>query len=309
MAYKQVQGNYVKFLRGTPAAWQSIETKDSDTLYFIAEDGANRGELYLGNKLISSGVSNSISLTDLRDVLYSANISDNSILIYDANDEMWEPTSLETVLSQIVQVMTGATAQDNGLSGLVPRPLAGQQGLFLKGDGTWADPTASLRQTVENTFSDLYGSDQTGQSIRDIASSLIDDLVGNAPASLDTLEELATWVNNHEQVLDITQAAQDIEQLTQSMFGTLANPAETDAQLVQMVQQDGVIRILTDLNTIVLGDGNTIGLQSKVNTLENQVSDNTAAIASLNASMTSITTRVTNVEGRLRWTDVVEDNE
>lgn len=315
MAYRQVQGNYVKFLRGTPAAWQSIETKDADTLYFISEDLATRGELYLGNKLISSGITNSFSLSDLQDVLYTANIPDNAILIYNENDELWEPTSLETVLAQIVQVMTGATSEDDGLAGLVPQPLAGQQGLYLQGNGTWSDPTATLRSSIDNRFSDLYGQDQAGQSIRDIASSLIDDLVGNAPASLDTLEELADWISDHEEILDITQAAVDIENLTNSMFGTLANPSETDADLVQMVQQDGVIRILTNLNTIILGNNETLGLQARVNSLENQVSDNTAAISQLNSDMTAANTRMTTIESnlttienRLRWTDVVSDN-
>lgn len=37
--------------------------------------------------------------------------------------------------------MTGATASAAGKSGLVPAPAAGNQGKFLKGDGTWATPT------------------------------------------------------------------------------------------------------------------------------------------------------------------------
>lgn len=32
----------------------------------------------------------------------------------------------------------GATASADGASGLVPKPLAGDQDKFLKGDGTWA---------------------------------------------------------------------------------------------------------------------------------------------------------------------------
>lgn len=34
-------------------------------------------------------------------------------------------------------VMTGATAQADGISGLTPKPLAGDQGKVLYGDGTW----------------------------------------------------------------------------------------------------------------------------------------------------------------------------
>ena len=39
--------------------------------------------------------------------------------------------------------MTGATADTDGASGLVPAPKAGEQEKFLRGDGTWADVIAS----------------------------------------------------------------------------------------------------------------------------------------------------------------------
>lgn len=40
-------------------------------------------------------------------------------------------------------IMTGATASANGKYGLVPSPTAGRQNYFLRGDGTWADPSTS----------------------------------------------------------------------------------------------------------------------------------------------------------------------
>lgn len=50
--------NYVKFRRGTPAAFQVLlkENKtELDTLYFIYEEDEAVGELYLGSKLIAGG--------------------------------------------------------------------------------------------------------------------------------------------------------------------------------------------------------------------------------------------------------------
>lgn len=311
MAYRNVPGGYVKFLRGTPEAWDSISLKNEDTLYFIAEQGATRGSLYLGNKLISGGGTNNVvSLQDLEDVLIGANIPSNAVLIYDSENDIWEPVALETALAEIIGPMTGATAEDDGLAGLVPQPLAGEQNLFLRGDATWANPTSAVENSLSNLISDLYGNDVEGSSIRSIVNDAIDDLVGNAPASLDTLEELANWVTNHEEVIDITQAAVDIENLTDAMFGTLANPTETDAQLVQMVQQDGVIRILSNLQTIIGADEYS-GLQGALGTLEGRVSDNESAITNLNSSLASLANRVTTVEGdltevqeALRWVDV-----
>jgi hypothetical protein len=46
--------NYVKFMRGTIAAYNKLETKEANTLYFLyANSPDEEGYLYLGNKLIS----------------------------------------------------------------------------------------------------------------------------------------------------------------------------------------------------------------------------------------------------------------
>lgn len=49
-------------------------------------------------------------------------------------------SGINTNTNTTYSVMTGATAEAPGKSGLVPVPNAGQQNYFLKGDGTWAIP-------------------------------------------------------------------------------------------------------------------------------------------------------------------------
>jgi hypothetical protein len=49
--------NYVRFLRGTPTAFANLAHKELDTLYFISEADAKVGQLWLGDKLITSSVS------------------------------------------------------------------------------------------------------------------------------------------------------------------------------------------------------------------------------------------------------------
>ena len=49
-----------------------------------------------------------------------------------------------------VDEMTGATADKDGTSGTVPAPLAGQEGLFLRGDGTWAEAKQDLSAYYNN---------------------------------------------------------------------------------------------------------------------------------------------------------------
>lgn len=130
--------NYVKFLRGTPSAYASLETKDSDTLYFITATDASVGKLYLGDVLVAGNVTpDGTSIIDTLGELTDVNLSglkDGQLLGY--NGTNWVPMSPETAFS--VSVMSGATALENGESGLVPAPKAGDQDKFLKGDGTWA---------------------------------------------------------------------------------------------------------------------------------------------------------------------------
>lgn len=79
--------SYVKFMRGTQALYNSLPTKDSDTLYFIYEAASSEtGKLYLGNKLISGSSSNvggTISISDVEDIVLDAGLADGDILIYD----------------------------------------------------------------------------------------------------------------------------------------------------------------------------------------------------------------------------------
>lgn len=48
-------------------------------------------------------------------------------------------------------VMKGATASADGASGLVPAPTKGNEGKYLKGDGTWGTPAKTI---VDDTLSD-----------------------------------------------------------------------------------------------------------------------------------------------------------
>lgn len=50
-------------------------------------------------------------------------------------------TAVLEALGEINEAMTGATANAAGTKGMVPAPAAGKQGAFLRGDGTWAQPS------------------------------------------------------------------------------------------------------------------------------------------------------------------------
>ena len=77
--------NYVKFMRGTQALYDNLATKDQDTLYFVyADASAEKGKLYLGNKLISgsSSIDGEVSISDIADIVIGENLSDGDVLVY-----------------------------------------------------------------------------------------------------------------------------------------------------------------------------------------------------------------------------------
>lgn len=199
-SYTTIPGNYVKFLRGTPTAWAKIPEadKDKDTLYFISETNGRTGQLYLGPKLIIDEISNINNIGDLQDVLISEDITANNILIYDDKQQKWINKPIFEVLSQIVTIMVGAKDDSNGLSGLVPPPKAGDNKLYLRGDATWANPTAA----VELVLDTLVGQD-TGKSIREISKEEVLKVVDGASEKFDTLKEIETWIENNHNASDI----------------------------------------------------------------------------------------------------------
>lgn len=149
--------NYVKFLRGTIDAYKRLPHKDSDALYFVTENkDSEYGKLYLGDKLIGIDVidtTGGISLKDIKDIVLGENISQDDLLVYDAETKTWSPKPIEQAIQEAdlnLLEMVGATADQDGNKGLVPVPKAGMQNLFLRGDATWADPTASLTTVVNN---------------------------------------------------------------------------------------------------------------------------------------------------------------
>lgn len=102
--------------------------------------------------------------------------------ITDFNDTL--NAELEAFEESFNKPMTGATSSAPGVSGMVPRPLAGDQFKFLRGDGTWEIPDAKTSLTdlgITATAPELsYSSGLTGNiqiQINDIHDAL--DLKAN----------------------------------------------------------------------------------------------------------------------------------
>lgn len=145
--------NYVKFLRGTTSAYNALATKNADTLYFISEVDQKVGKLYLGDILIAGnvtpdGTSVIDSLGELADVNLKNGLADKDFLGYDAETGKWIPMSIDEVFS--TPVFTGPTENADGVEGLVPAPKIGDEGKFLRADGTWATIETSSKTQIFN---------------------------------------------------------------------------------------------------------------------------------------------------------------
>lgn len=307
MAYDVRLGNYVKFLRGTPTAWDSIESKNEDTLYFIAEQNATSGKLYLGNKLIADGETAKIdTLRELTDVVLSAGVPNGAVLAYDATEGVWKETVLESLLSEIIGLMVGASAEEDGAAGLVPQPLAGQQSLFLRGDGQWADPTETLQGVVssldqlvkdnqkahEADMNTLMGGRSELISVDDIVNEHIEELVGAAPETFDTLEELAKWIADHEEAIDIADTLTKLAKVETSLY-------DPDTGLVKRVGNIELALNGDDTTTGLIAQ--TANLVAKMYVVENDILD-------LQDLTSEHTANIEDIYNILKWQIMYETN-
>ena len=295
MAYATRLGNYVKFIRGTPKDWAALTKaeKDLDTLYFISEPEGEEGKLYLGPKLIAGGGSGASvgSLKDLQDILLSENIEANSFLVYDSESKKWINKAASQVLASIATLMKGATADKDGKAGLVPVPTRGQQNLFLRGDATWADPTAELQATVAV----LIGSD-ADKSIREIARDELKTVVGTADEAFDTLGEIEEWIKNHEDATDILKLANKVTNLENVVSKGILGEDGVTIETPSLVKQVGDLKnSFKELNTTV---------NDPTSGLVHVTSDLKAKLETLTETVTEHTKEINEIQSKLRWQDL-----
>lgn len=105
-----ILSKYVKFVRGTSAAFANlpIAQRANDTLYFIADEDAVIGELWLGNTLIAKGASEGVAATKLSELLDVdiSNVQNNQYLGYDANKGKWVPLNLLVTINDVAGLRT-----------------------------------------------------------------------------------------------------------------------------------------------------------------------------------------------------------
>lgn len=299
MAYTTQYTGYVKFVRGTPDAWNSLPVKDTNTLYFVAEPDAEKGVLYLGDREIA-GKEKILTLESLANVLISEQIPTNSLLAYDGGK--WVNKSLNDIFSLVVGEMIGATDKDNGDTGLVPAPKAGEHTLFLQGNGKWANPTAQVEQTIEsingeikslNDLTSVLVGEDFNKSIREIAASETAKIVDGASEAFDTLLEVEQWIEDNKEVADLASLMAKVDNIDDTVFGVEASEG--------VEAQPGLVDIVSNLDLLINGNENDVkGVLREIDALE-------VSLGSLEDEVGLINDELDAIDQRLQWQDLVEE--
>lgn len=292
--------NYVKFVRTTLSLWKALLNKDQDTLYFVLDDNSATGSLYLGSTLIASGLDEGLSVEELNDVVITGEVLENQILVANGKG-VWQNRDINDFMPL---TMVGASAEQDGDGGLVPAPMQGEQDLYLRGDGLWADPTVELAATVgslaetledvKNNVETVIGGDwdKTMRAVaQDEAAKAMASVVDGAPEAFNTLKEIAAWISGED-----GEVATDAETLI-SDVATLKElvSAENTGLVTRVGTLEGEVDTLqeeVEALTQTVG-GETFGLVKKVN-------DNAAAIEA-NAEA------IAEVDSRLKWNELIDD--
>jgi hypothetical protein len=110
--------NFVKFLRGSQAAYNRLSNPDINTLYFIYDENSTdaqpSGKLYLGRYLINDSEASSIALGDLSDTDIGT-LTGTEILRYNADLQKWQPVLLSDLLAEL-GIETGAAVVNSGIT-------------------------------------------------------------------------------------------------------------------------------------------------------------------------------------------------
>lgn len=281
--------DYVKFVRGSKSAFNALQNKADDTLYFIYDSAdKSTGSLYLGSRLIGgAGSAAGSSLGDLKDIVIST-IGDKQILIYNENTQSWENGSIGDIISvddkSIVKTTVGTLSLKNFATAEI-KSLA-----YKKEDGDlgWMTPIEAV--TILNVYTKDEINNKLNQSLTRKIVNSVSDIDVNAtdaesyiylvPNASGTYDEYIVVNKKLEKVGDWTTNLDDY--VTKAEVGTL---------------------VTDKVNTIV---------QEKIGDLSNFGGDNPTLIATIGDLSTfnadhTLVDKVNEIDGRLKWSEIITD--
>lgn len=134
--------------------WQKIKAKLDGKVDKVTGKQLSTNDYTTGEKNKLAGLSNYTHPTSSGNKHIPAGGSAGQFLKWSADGTaVWANDNNTTYTT-----MTGATANADGKEGLAPKPAKGQQGLYLRGDGTWATPTNTTYGNATTSAAGLMSS-------------------------------------------------------------------------------------------------------------------------------------------------------
>lgn len=304
-----INNSYVKFVRTTLDKWNLLTNKDTDTLYFVISEDNSKGSLYLGTALIANNLNAGMSLSQLNDFIQSGALTKDDVLVYSGG--RWTNKQISSFMPV---TMKGATDSEDGEGGLVPMPVAGENDLYLRGDGQWADPTGAVAADVAQLQTDVTNLDtrlsavissDINKSMRSVATEVaaakIAEVVAGAPETFDTLKEIAEWIQGSDKsATDAADMLAGLQALEDAVFGNEEDEIEGLVTQVATLTSDltalgdQVTSLSTALGTLTDKVGNeAMGLIKKVNDIDSTTKEHT--------------TQITELFEKLMWRTLIEE--
>lgn len=300
--------NYVKFKRGTAAAFEALTTKDSDTLYFITNEDSSVS-VYLGAK--KAGVTEDelkelLSINDLADVdIATDDLVDGYVLTYDAENHKW------------------ISAVNPGASGAVG-DLANRVDAIEDNYVTEEALTTAITTINTNLTTNFYTKTDTDTAIATVVSQaghLKREVVNTLPAVEDAAEDVIYLLLDAD---DVAGNKYDEYMLVNGAFERLGDwevdlsgYATTGAVSGLTTRVDGVEgRINTAEQQISTMRGEVDTLKNAGYITEGQVNtkldgyvaktqlDNYVLTTTYNTKIQEIDGRLNTIEGALSWVEL-----
>lgn len=207
---------FVKFQRGSAAAYAALPTKDLDTLYFIYDvnDASAGGLLYLGNTLIGGtgsmvGSSTLAGLSDI-DLTY---LADGALLQYNALAQQWvvaSPSDLNTTSVVVGSLNTGETVSQ-AQSRLNPSPKPGDV-LIINGEPYIYSDSEQWKKLASTNLTERVATLETKVGTLETQMSAVDGKISTAISNANhlsyqvvgSLDDVDAAINNNTANLNRT---------------------------------------------------------------------------------------------------------
>lgn len=158
--------SYIKFQRGSLAAYEALTSYDENTLYFVTPEKGegNVGRLYLGKNLISGGdvVLQYAELNQLADVIVEG-AGTGDFLVHNAEGNWVHKSAAEVAVEVLATLKVNSTLayDESGTLGIAGFAAAENGSQLIKnsaGEFAWVKPDTTTVEGLETTVTEIQGS-------------------------------------------------------------------------------------------------------------------------------------------------------